>query len=96
MADGSEGSFAGVPKSLGEVRANKAESAAKWTPRDALISLLRDIDEGKVKPDALIVAYREMVGDDKTSSHYVAAVPNVHVGLGLLSYAQHQIARYAE
>ena len=56
--------FANYPVSTSEVRANREEDCRLWSPRDALISILRDIDEGKVAPDALICIYRERGDDD--------------------------------
>jgi hypothetical protein len=49
-------SFANYPKSVMELRSEKSDAAADWTPRDVLIDVLRSIDQGKVKPEALIAA----------------------------------------
>ena len=48
--------FSNYPESLNEVRANADESAEEWTPRDVLVSILRDIDSG-MAVDKLIVVY---------------------------------------
>lgn len=47
--------FSDTPRTIGEIRSEKNWSAEDWTPRDALISTLRDIDEGKINPDTLII-----------------------------------------
>jgi hypothetical protein len=52
-----DGSFAGYPISLNEAKASKAKNGGLWTPRDALISMLRDIDSGEIAPEQLIVLY---------------------------------------
>lgn len=40
--------FAGQPISLSERRAEKSGKAKDWSPRDALVSLLREIDAGEL------------------------------------------------
>lgn len=75
--------FKNHPKSITELRAEKEEDASKWTPRDALISVLRDIDSGETSPDALVICYHEKLeGGHKTS--YVSATPNLVIALGLM------------
>lgn len=59
MAD----SFADAPVTLGEIRSEKSRDAADWTPRDMLVSMLRDIDNGKIDPDQAVIILREN-GDD--------------------------------
>jgi hypothetical protein len=81
--------FAGYPESLGELRNDS--NAALWTPREALISVLRDIDSGKVKPDALVVCFRETTGKGETDSYFRQASPDVHVSLGLISFTAMKI-----
>jgi hypothetical protein len=83
--------FANYPVSTSEVRANREEDCRLWSPRDALISILRDIDEGKVAPDALICIYRERGGDDSFRTHFAAASPDIHTSLGLLTRGQFKL-----
>lgn len=45
------------PKSIAEIRSDATQDAKDWTPRDVLIDLLRQIDGGELKPDALLVVY---------------------------------------
>lgn len=47
--------FSNHPKSIGEIRAEKNWNLTDWTTRDALITTLRDIDSGKIKPDNLFI-----------------------------------------
>ena len=43
--------FAGCPKSLDEIRAERSDKASEATPRGNLLTLLREIDEGKIAPE---------------------------------------------
>ncbi len=75
------------PPSVTELRSNKDEDAATWTPRDALITALRDIDSGKENPTCLVI----IMGSIKDSgtiapTNYVAS-PNNYVTVGLLATA---------
>jgi len=38
--------FSNHPYTIGELRANKTQSASQWTVRDMLIDALREIDSG--------------------------------------------------
>lgn len=49
--------FKDTPISLGEHRAYRNDDCMAWTPREVLLSLLRDIDSGKLSPTGLIVAF---------------------------------------
>lgn len=44
------------PPTINEIKSDKTDNGSDWTPRDVLISLLRDIDSGKVKLDAVFIA----------------------------------------
>lgn len=83
--------FANYPVSMSEARATRDEDCRLWSPRDALISILRDIDEGKVAPDALICIYRERGDDGSTRTHFAAASPDIHTSLGLLTRGQFRL-----
>lgn len=79
------GDFSGYPVSLAEARADKERDCRLWAPRDALINLLRDIDSGKIRADALVCVYRERLPDHNTRTHFVNATPDIHTALGLLT-----------
>lgn len=53
MAD----SYADHPKSITEIKSDRTDNEADWTPRDVLITCLRDLDAGDIKPEALVVVY---------------------------------------
>jgi hypothetical protein len=84
------GSFAGYPRSVNEWRARRSGDAADWSPREALIAVLRSLDEGVLQPDALVVCYREQREHGSRSS-FVAACPDCTVMLGLLEAAKFRI-----
>lgn len=71
--------FAGHPQSITEAKVDRTHDARDWTPRDVLIRMLRDIDEGKINPDALVVSYR-----DGRRAHFWSASPDSLVSIGLL------------
>ena len=84
-------SYAGHPKSVGELRSDKTESARDWTPRDVLIDLLRAIDEKKLDPDAVVVIVRPRAPEGIAQVHYRIASPDIHTTLGMLSSATFKI-----
>lgn len=79
------GGFTNYPVSIAEARADREDDCRSWTPRDALISLLRDLDSGKTRADALMCVYRERLPDGNTRTHFVNATPDIHTALGLLT-----------
>lgn len=83
-------SFSDYPRSVNEVRSHRTGNAADWTPRDALIHLLRQIDSGVVRPDALIVSLREKV-DRGYRTTFSAACPDSGVMLALLEQTKFRI-----
>lgn len=79
-------SFANHPPSISELRSDKTECAADWTPRDALISTLRRIDSGELKVEALVIAMRRApeVGAERGQLSYAVASPDHFITVGLL------------
>jgi hypothetical protein len=77
-------SFADHPRSLTELKAARAWDGRLWTPRDALIDLLRDIDAGKIEISDLIIAYRQTDGTHRFSGAGPGGQLTI---LGLLSRA---------
>ncbi len=55
-------SFADHPPSVTEARAERSWKASAWTPRDALIATLRDLDRGKIEVEALTIIIRDTDG----------------------------------
>lgn len=55
--------FSKAPQSVTEIRGKRDHDARKWTPRDVLMDLLRDIDAGTLKLDCLVVAFSGPAAD---------------------------------
>lgn len=69
------------PKSIKE---HKAKLGSEWTPRDALISALRDIDSGAVKMDHVIIIGGRLDEDANTATTFYNATPNRYYLHGLI------------
>ena len=76
--------FSNTPLSIAEIKANKAEKASLWTPRDALIAALRDIDSKKIDPfTAFIVLGNLDTEREGTFTRFWAAGKNNYEIAGL-------------
>lgn len=84
--------FADHPKSITEARASRSSDAADWTPRDALILLLREIDSGSAVVDSCVIAYRLVNEDGSKTAAYINASPDGDVALGVLTRVTATIA----
>lgn len=62
--------FSKMPESIAEIKANRASKASLWTPRDALISALRDVDSGKLNPFVAFIVLGN--SDPETSGTYTS------------------------
>lgn len=71
--------YSNHPPSITEIKAERSSKSEDWTPRDALIKTLRDIDNGVRKPDSLIVMMIEQEPDDMVVPYYSAAGTLVQV-----------------
>lgn len=86
-----KGEFAGYPRSVTEVRAERADRAGLGQPRDALIELLRQIDEGEINCTGVVVAYEVIEADGRPFSTYTASGPAVDKrsdAIGILEIAK--------
>jgi len=88
--------FADHPVSLAEIKSDRSRSAKDWTPRDALIAVLRLIDRGELHPDVLVISFREKHADGETTTGYRSASPDGHTSIGVLAYVTMQIASGAD
>lgn len=75
--------YSNHPPSITEIKSDKTRDGSKWTPRDALIALLRDIDSGKASPDAMIIICGKYE-ENRTFTSYYQSTKNVYETLGLL------------
>lgn len=84
--------FKDHPVSLTEAKAGKVPKAHIWTPRDALIDLLRRIDNGE-NIDAVVICHRQPSDtvDGEFITGYNMATPDMNTGLGMLSRVAHLI-----
>lgn len=71
------------PVSVTEYRAIKSADAADWTPRDVLVSVLRDLDKGIVKIEDVVVGFRGKRGDIG-GVFYSCSCKTALEGLGLM------------
>lgn len=75
--------FSNHPLSIGEIKSGRLCDGSKWTPRDVLVKMLRDIDSGAIYPDLLVVAYSEVVNDARMG-HFQQSTPDGMLSLGLM------------
>ena len=61
-----ERNFATAPITITAARSRKSGNGNDWTPRDALIDVLREIDGGKLKPTDLFIG---IVSEGKDKDH---------------------------
>ena len=76
--------FKDYPQTIGEIRSNKTDSAGDWSPRDALIDMLRRIDSG-VNIPSLVISFYVIHEDNEATTHYVASTKQRNEALGLLA-----------
>lgn len=91
MSNDNKEDFGKHPVSLAEVKAEKERDGRLWTPRDVLISLLRDIDNGVISPTTMVVVHKTVKKDDPRESYTIgtasAGGANRHELVGILSEA---------
>lgn len=68
------------------IREAKAKSIGDWTPREALLAALRDIDAGRYKDvSSLVVAVAHKEDDGKVTFGFSVATSNRLEMIGLLN-----------
>lgn len=86
--------FKDHPQSIAEIKAQRAVDGGLWSPRDALIAVLRDIDDGKVDPSCIFIAYGVITDapgkPTVTDTHFAAAGENNYIVLGIIERAKHK------
>lgn len=73
--------FSNYPEQLGEKRGKMSDD---WTPREALITMLRRIDKGEVKPVVLVICVLEASEQGGTAPSFVAASPDGSLSVAAL------------
>jgi hypothetical protein len=71
-----------------EIRSDRTGKASDWTPRDCLVNLLRQIDNGDVNPTYLAVTYAIVEADGRTTPCYSMSSPNPLVTAGLWEWGK--------
>lgn len=84
--------FSSYPVSVSEARAEKTSKAKDWTPRDALIDVLREIDSGRLNLTSVVISFthKNVDGGDELFG-YRTANKDVLVALGLLEVIKNRI-----
>ena len=77
------------PINLAKPRADKADDCRLWTPLDALKDLIRQIEDGEVAPDRLIVIHHKGAAGPGDLYVRFAGVDKLQT-LALLSIALHE------
>ena len=85
-----EENFKNYPKALSEKIAEKSNDASKWSPREALISVLRRIDSGTLDIDNIIILYEE--GE---KFEYTNSVKNLNDAISMCEFAKHRLIQGA-
>lgn len=89
MADDTD-NYANYPLSLADVRSDRSRNSMDWTPRDALIDLLRDIDSGKFDPKSMLIVHKVLDGEQYVLGTTSAGVSSIHEGVGMLMEAAYK------
>jgi hypothetical protein len=86
-------SFKDYPVSVAEKRSDSTYRSSDWSPRDLLIDLLRRIDSGDIKPDAMVVSYRDTLAatDGGTYTRFSAACPDAVTQIGLFEVGKMKV-----
>lgn len=81
------------PQSLNEIKAQREQDGRLWTPRDALIDLLRDIDAGRVNVDDIVIVRRGPTGEDgqMETRYTIAGKSGFTISVGMLQIALHTL-----
>lgn len=85
--------YTDTPVSIGELRTERSANARDWTPRELLISLLREIDSGQIEPTDLVVGYSwELKENPGTTVHgWRASSQNITTTLGILAHTTNKV-----
>lgn len=83
--------FSNYPKSITEIKGDKTGDASDWTPRDAIIDVLREIDRDKLTVDCAVICYRVRKPDGHTSTRFRNASPDIHTAFGILKLTENLI-----
>jgi hypothetical protein len=80
--------FADYPRSLSSIKSDKTRLAIDWTVRDVLIDTLRDLDAGRIKPEALLLVFRDVHTDGTKSTGFAASSGDPCITMALFGFGQ--------
>jgi hypothetical protein len=70
------------PNELAERRANQENDCRLWTPADALLACLRDLESGEINPERLVIHFTQDVDGNKQYCYYASNITRMeHAGL---------------
>jgi hypothetical protein len=78
------------PTSLGERRAIRDDDCTKWTPKELLTAMLRDLDS--LKPDGIVVCYFKR-GDPGTITGMRRSNTTVMEAVAMIEMAKYDLLR---
>lgn len=81
-------SFADHPQSLAEHVSDKDQDASKWAPRDALVSVLRDLDRGELPIETIVICYSWPTGPGRTVTSFRQSGESMVKALGTVELAR--------
>lgn len=83
--------FKNHPMTIGELRSEKTQRASDWTPRELLISTLREIDAGNIEADMCVVVMGKLIANGEGETRVRQSTPSIYATLGLLERAKYVI-----
>ena len=76
------------PKSVSELRAERDQLADRWSPRDALICALRELDAGELRAGAILIVASHCDAEGRhMKTRFYSAVGDAVQAFGLLDLA---------
>jgi hypothetical protein len=73
------------PNELAERRAEEKDDCRLWSPKDALLACLRDLESGEITPERLVISYTQRIDENTVDYNYYAANVTTMEHAGLLS-----------
>lgn len=96
MTDGdNHDSFADAPVSINELRSDRSQNATDWAPRDVLVSMLREIDAGRLGNITNLLVALTVTDERGTYTTYQSSSPSINHTLGTIEHAKWKMMRDA-
>jgi hypothetical protein len=89
--------FSAFPVTVGELRSDRSGKASDWSPRDALIEVLRQMDSGGMAScDVLLIGWSRSVEPGVRSTGWRIASPDPLLSVGLATRLMTVLVRDSE